>query len=90
MSIESAKAFIERMKTDEEFRNRVTKAETAEARKAIVEAEGFDFTKDEIEKVRIELSDDELDLVTGGGASCTSAWDQGCSMDACRISADVS
>ena len=40
MSIESAKAFIERMKTDEDFRNRVAGAETAEGRKTIVEAEG--------------------------------------------------
>jgi predicted ribosomally synthesized peptide with nif11-like leader len=66
MSIDSAKAFIERMKTDEEFKNRVIQAETAEARKAIVEEEGFDFTKKEINSVTSQLSDEELDALAGG------------------------
>ena len=54
------------MKTDEEFRNRVTKAESAETRTAIVEAEGLNFTNSEIEKVMMELSDEELSSITGG------------------------
>ena len=67
MSIQSAEAFIERLKTDEEFRNRITKAETAEARKAIIKAEGFEFTKEDIKKGMELLTDDELDQVAGGG-----------------------
>ena len=67
MSIESARAYFERMKTDEEFRNRVLNAETAEARLAIVQSEGFDFTKEEVDEVSSdELTEDELDMVAGG------------------------
>jgi len=66
MSIESAKAFIERMKADENFKNRVIGAETAEARKAIVDEEDFDFTKEEIRSVTSHLSDEEVDAVARG------------------------
>ncbi|MBT3255627.1 MAG: Nif11-like leader peptide family natural product precursor [Deltaproteobacteria bacterium] len=69
MSIESAKAFIDRMKTDEEFRNRVTATKTVEERKAIVEAEGFEFSAEDIEEGKNSLSEDELEIVSGGGGS---------------------
>ena len=52
MSIESAKAFVERMKTDGEFRNRVAEAESPEARARILKYEGFDFTDEELESLR--------------------------------------
>ena len=58
--------FIERMKTDEDFKNRVTRAETAEARKAIVNEEDFDFTREEISSVTSQLSDKEVDAVARG------------------------
>jgi len=67
MSIESAKAYIERLKTDEDFRQRVQDAEDGESRLALAKAEGFDFTRDEIGKVTSELSDDELDDISGTG-----------------------
>jgi len=44
MSIESAKAYVERMKTDEEFRKKVLACTDAKARMALVKGEGFDFT----------------------------------------------
>lgn len=72
MSLESAKAFMERMKTDEDFRKKVTECKDSEARKAFVIKEGFDFTKDEIKVSRLELSNDELDSVVGGVC-----WDYG-------------
>jgi predicted ribosomally synthesized peptide with nif11-like leader len=65
MSLESAKAFLERMKADYEFKKRVTEASPAEARKAIVEKEGFDFTKEEIGSVISQLSHEELEVVAG-------------------------
>ena len=71
MSIESAKAFIERMKTDEEFNNRVSTAKDKEARMALVKAEGFDFTKEEIGSLIDELDDEQLDAVAGGVAGWT-------------------
>ncbi len=70
MSIESAKAFIERVQTYEEFRERMKDAADKEARIALVNAEGFDFSEEDIKAVKSELSDDELDAVSGGGTGC--------------------
>ncbi len=67
MSVESAKAFVERMQSDEAFAKRVAEAESKEDRWVIVKAEGFDFTKDEIEGSTGELSDAELDGVRAAG-----------------------
>ena len=66
MSSESAKAYIERLKTDEEFKERVKDAADKEARMALVNAEGFDFSEEDIKAVKSELSDDELDGVSAG------------------------
>lgn len=66
MSIESAKACIERMKTDEDFAKQVGGCKDADTRMAIVRAAGYEFTPEEIRKVSEELTDDELDDVAGG------------------------
>ena len=47
MSIESAKAFLERLRDDEEWRNKLSDAEGKEGRLAIVKEEGFDFSEEE-------------------------------------------
>ena len=66
MSIESAKAFIEKMKNDEEFAKKIMAETNQEARMALACGEGFAFTKDEIGQVEGELTDEELDMVAGG------------------------
>ncbi len=48
MSIESAKAFLERMKTDEDFRKEVGEKSSPEDRAKLVKDNGFDFTKEAI------------------------------------------
>ena len=63
MSIESARDFIERVKTDEEFAKRIAGAKSREERADIAKAEGFDFMPE-------ELSDEELDAVAGGHWGC--------------------
>ena len=68
MSIESAKAFLERMKNDEEFRDSVGESDTAEERQEYVKKAGFGFTMEEIATVKDELSDDDLEQVAGGGS----------------------
>jgi predicted ribosomally synthesized peptide with nif11-like leader len=65
MSIESAKAFLERMRNDEAFRKSVGEIATSEERMEYVKGAGFDFTKDEIANLKDELSDDDLDVVSG-------------------------
>ena len=66
MSIESARAFVERVKTDEEFAKRVTGAASREERLEISKSEGFDFTPEELKTVTGELSVEELETVAGG------------------------
>lgn len=73
MSIESAKAYIEKLKNDEAFRNKALSCTNAEERKAFVKAEGFDFTVDEIKQLVSKIDDSELEgLAAGGGLN--DAW----------------
>ncbi len=67
MSIESAKAFLERVKDDEDFRKELEEQASAEERIKFAKAQGFDFTKEEIDSLKDELSDDQMDAVAGGG-----------------------
>ncbi len=66
MSVESAKACIARMKTDEDFAKRVGECKDADTRIAFVRAAGYECTTDEIRTLVGEMSDDELDRVAGG------------------------
>ena len=77
MSIESAKAFLERMKNDEEFRNSVEEIGTAEERLEYVKKAGFDFTMEEIATLKEELSDIELDGVAAGVIGSSKCWRDG-------------
>ena len=66
MSIDSAKAFVERMKSDAEFRTKINEAKDPEEAKKLIADAGLDFTKEEYDEVRTELSDDDLAQVAGG------------------------
>ncbi len=70
MSIESAKAFVEKLKIDEEWRKKLDAVETNEERFAMAKAAGFDFTEDEFRNVTSELDDEELSSVAGGRGRC--------------------
>lgn len=73
MSVVSAKAFIEKVKNDEDFKKKLGSLKDAQARVEFVKAAGFDFTKEELAKVKEEegLTDEELDNVAGGcGHAC--------------------
>lgn len=72
MSIKSAKAYVERMKADEEFRNKVLDCKDAKVRMELVKTEGFDFTVKEINGVTSELSDDELTYFKAAAGSARS------------------
>ncbi len=73
MSIESAKAFMERVVNDADFRKKVGEIVTAEERMAFATAAGFDFTKEELETVRtkLQMTDEELERVSGSNSGCT-------------------
>lgn len=66
MSIESAKAFIERVKTDKEFAEKLNACKDWEIVRHLITSEGFDFTREELKLTQIELTDDEIAAVVGG------------------------
>ena len=74
MSLDQAKAFIEKMKSDEAFRNRITAIEGVDARLAAARDAGFQVTEAEVKEVQSELTYDELDQVAGGETACTTAY----------------
>jgi len=74
MSIESAKAFLEKVKDDEDFRKSLGEIATSEERMEYIKGAGFDFTKDEIATLNDELSADELDGVAGGQHYCVKSY----------------
>ncbi len=68
MSLVSANAFLERVKTDEDFRNKLAGLQDGQARMGFAQEAGFTFTVEELTEAKAEqgLSDDELDAVAGG------------------------
>jgi predicted ribosomally synthesized peptide with nif11-like leader len=74
MSIENAKAFYERMSTDEAFRNQYQNATTDDERRQFLMVAGYDFTSEEWQTAVAEiskssdgeLSNAELESVSGG------------------------
>ena len=82
MSIESAKAFIQKVKTDTDFAQILNKAKSGDERFAIVKNAGFDCTIVEIDQAYSEspLTEKELESVAGGvkltsgDGSCPDCW----------------
>ncbi|MEI6692200.1 MAG: Nif11-like leader peptide family natural product precursor [Chlorobium sp.] len=66
MSLEQAKLFVDKLKSDTAFRERVTAIEHGPARLAFIRSEGFQCTETEIKEVLGELSDNDLDQACGG------------------------
>ncbi|MEN6462070.1 MAG: Nif11-like leader peptide family natural product precursor [Syntrophomonas sp.] len=66
MSVESANTFIERIKADKELAKKVTACKDAETRMAFLQEAGFDFSANEIKQAVLELTNDELDMISGG------------------------
>jgi predicted ribosomally synthesized peptide with nif11-like leader len=69
MSLDRARAFFEKMKSDEAFRDRIIAIEGVDARLVAASSAGFQFTESELKEVQIELTDDQLDAAAGGGRS---------------------
>lgn len=68
MSVESARAFINKVRTDQKFAQKLLEfTNYAEAQAAFIEASGFDFTieefTDEMMNHANHITDDELHMV---------------------------
>jgi predicted ribosomally synthesized peptide with nif11-like leader len=57
MSLDQAQAFVQRMKSDEEFAAKVAAVADVAARMELINAEGFDCTAAEIKAASRELAD---------------------------------
>ncbi len=59
MSVESARAFLEKMRSDLEFKNQILAAESAAKRQEIIKSAGFDFERMHLDSLVSELTPDE-------------------------------
>ena len=77
MSLESAAAFYEKLQSEEELVNRIKDMTPLEVRNLVQQEWGFDFTAEEMQQVVFErhpeLTDEELEIVVGGGSLAESA-----------------
>jgi predicted ribosomally synthesized peptide with nif11-like leader len=63
MSIESARAFVEKMRRDTEFKRQILAAESAAKRKELIKSAGFDFDRMHLESLVSELTPEERDVL---------------------------
>ena len=67
MSMESAKSFVEKVKTDIAFAKRCQDAKTADEVVKRAAELGYSFTQEDLQAASTQLSDAELNSVLGGG-----------------------
>ena len=63
MSIESAKAFVEKMRHDAEFKKQILAAESAAKRQELIKSAGFDFERMHLDSLVSELPPEERDAL---------------------------
>jgi predicted ribosomally synthesized peptide with nif11-like leader len=63
MSVESARDFVEKMRNDLEFKNKILAAESAVKRKEIIKSSGFDFERMHLDSLVSELTPEERDAL---------------------------
>ena len=79
MSEEQLKAFLEKVKGDNNLQEKLRAAADSNAVAAIAKEAGFSISADDLTKAQSELSDEELEDVAGGGpcigpAACLFSW----------------
>lgn len=85
MSVESAKEFLEKVQSDEKFRNEVGAIEGTEERIKFIKEAGFDFTEEEFNQVRKELTPETLDDIAGGAHCGYSHEAERCTDKGCSV-----
>ncbi|MEI6842165.1 MAG: Nif11-like leader peptide family RiPP precursor [Methanomicrobiales archaeon] len=65
MTIESARLFLKKIQTDKDFAALLQNSGD-DARREIIGKEEFDFTGEELNLVRSEITDDDLATIIGG------------------------
>ena len=67
MSEEQLKAFLEKVKADTSLQEKLKAAADANAVAAIAKEAGFSISADDLNKTQIDISEDELEGIAGGG-----------------------
>ncbi len=67
MSEEQLKAFMEAVKADAGLQEKLKAAGDADAVVAIAQAAGFAISAEELKRAQGEVSEEELEVVSGGG-----------------------
>jgi predicted ribosomally synthesized peptide with nif11-like leader len=67
MSLEEARRLMERLSTDEAFREKILAVPDTAGRLELARAEGYSVTEEEVASASAELGDAELDGVAAGG-----------------------
>ena len=70
MSVESAKAFCVRMMSDDQFRDQIGSAPTADAIATLVKAEQYDFSQSDLRKVIGEIMGKKIEAEELEGMVC--------------------
>jgi predicted ribosomally synthesized peptide with nif11-like leader len=91
MSLEQAKLFMEKMKTDEAFRAKIMSVQGVSERLQMANSEGYDFTEEEIKTVLAELGDAVVEGIAGGAGGddaenygCNTKYPCGCWAQGCK------
>jgi predicted ribosomally synthesized peptide with nif11-like leader len=63
MSVESARAFVEKMRSDLDFKKQILAAESAAKRQEMIKSAGFDFDRMHLDSLVSELTPDERDAL---------------------------
>jgi predicted ribosomally synthesized peptide with nif11-like leader len=63
MSIESARAFVEKMRRDAAFKKQILAAESAAKRQELIKSAGFDFERMHLDSLVSELTPEERDAL---------------------------
>ena len=63
MSIESARAFVAKMRKDANFKRQILAAESATKRKEIIKSAGFEFDRMHLDSLVSELTPEERDAL---------------------------
>ena len=63
MSIESAKAFVEKMRRNAAFKKQILAAESAATRKELIKSAGFDFERMHLDSLVSDLTPEERDAL---------------------------
>ena len=92
MTEETVRAFVERLSSDEAFRNRLAAAPTPEERQEMAREAGYDLGAGDMPAIKAalgieELSDEDLEKVAGGVGTTTVTVDVATAVNFAAVSA---